>query len=1077
MVDNINDDENNRDNIQDDATGISQTKTLDKNSYLGTVEIKCLINGYCPFTHDLVESTMVLNSNSLVSLPDVLRQQFNYVPGLPGIYLREIYRYRSNWLMFGATAASSPGVTNPTSATSKEDLEPEIAAATVGSDGSSPDYKWQQTWQVVPSPVDGLRVPIPSQLSCITCQLAIMNDSKARFSYIRPSRSIEGNEKEANDSTVLAIQQSATGQAGQPGVHWKVEKKEPLFKGEDFFIEFIGTVLQQDLSKTESKPFVGTGYECIDVQIDDSKQTSKGPPKNFGVVGYNIIAGTPQPIRPTREEAEMYANQLKSGLTGQSFSKDKESMQKFDLHRQSYAIIEMKSAASQNVQFFIILPINSKPTFIKVVKSVSYNISTYEGTTCKELFGRTSFRITVRNHLGYIVITFDGYEDMPWIIGNDLEVDGSEDKIFRVPEDCSLSIWGGNLPIAFSFAPLQYGKNASLSIPPETRGSDATGTVLTSPNPFVLPKVGVKQYFFLSSADTVPKGIRSTSNQKLDYADFKNTREPYYTCDAIEIEEPGEGSGAAVKSGINGVKPCNFTDTEDYIKKDGGKDAINPKLILTKKTSSDSTGITNKNGPGADAVIGADTSGKFTYVVTNLELISGNHKFENTDKDSPSAPSTGGSVGGTSSTTYNCKTPIATHVRALAVPDGKNLWEPDEKNVSSHVLHFKDSWSSSDYNTCEHTGDISFLLDPSGGDEGKLKQTTFLEGLKDKMFYIEVWVRYTKCSYALGEDNQFYKLFTGMCAGGTIKQQPVERIMECKLVDYMTVLKDKFFWNSSFFDAVRDVNAVYEVLTMASFKSAPPEDGDDPAGCGPPLQYLKESVNTDGTATPSTLDSRKYTCDEYVLPFSWSRLQSPTFRYPDGTKLYDSLADWAKRGSRMFFFDQHGMFHWENSAGIAMSKGKAPEPLWEFSSGEGGSGSGQLTFNSYTKEGAVTDIYNDIHMITSTPNMEIISKGEINWPSIEDPKSDGFIGYRKVMLQQESFFGNEDAITNAIKYYKAFWKAPAVYSFETSGQPVRIFDTMSFNGNKLLITSVSSDLDPKENKWWQQIQGEYFQGT
>lgn len=1064
----------NRDNIQDDATGISQTKTLDPNSYLGTVEIKCLINGYCPFTHDLVESTMVLDSNSLVSLPDVLRQQFNYVPGLPGIYLREMYRYRSNWLMFGATAASSPGVTNPTSATSKEDLEPEIAAATVGSDGSSPDYKWQQTWQVVPSPVDGLRVPTPSQLSCVACQSAIINDSKARFSYIRPSRSIEGNEKEANDSTVLAIQQSATGQAGQPGVHWKVEKKEPLFKGEDFFIEFIGTVLQQDLSKTESKPFVGKGYECIDVKFDGGQAITSGAPKNFGVVSYVVNPGIQAPS--AAELRGMTPDMVKAVLAAVKanparFDKDPATEQKFDLHRQSYAIIEMRSAESQNVQFFIILPINSKPTFIKVIKGVSYNISTYEGTSCKELFGRTSFRMTVRNHLGYIVITFDGYEDMPWIIGNDLS-DSSEDEIFRVPEDCKLSIWGGNLPIAFSFAPLQYGKNAALTCPPATRGSDDQfGNPVSSPNPFVLPKEGVTQYLFLSSADTIPKGVDSKSKQNLDYADFKNTRDPYYTCDATEIEEEG------VKSGKNGVKPCYFTDTKDYVKADGDKDAKNPKLILTKKESSDSSSATTKNGPGATATIGSDTSGKFTYIIASLELISGNHKFENTSVDSPSAPSTGGSVGGTSSTTYNCKTPIATHVRALAVPDGKNLWEPDEKNVSSHVLHFKDSWSSSDYNTCEHTGDISFLLDPSGGDEGKLKQTTFLEGLKDKMFYIEVWARYSTCSYAHGTDTDFYKLFTGMCAGGTIKQQPVERIMECKLVDYMTVLKDKFFWNSSFFDAVRDVNAVYEVLTMASFKADVTAGGNDPAGCGPPLQYLKESVNTDGTATPSTLDSRKYTCDEYVLPFSWSRLQSPTFRYPDGTKLYDSLADWAKRGSRMFFFDQHGMFHWENSAGIAMSKGKAPEPLWEFSSGEGGSGSGQLTFNSYTKEGAVTDIYNDIHMITSTPNMEIISKGEINWPSIEDPKSAGFIGYRKVMLQQESFFGNEDAITNAIKYYKAFWKAPAVYSFETSGQPVRIFDTMSFNGNKLLITSVSSDLDPKENKWWQQIQGEYFQGT
>jgi len=263
---------------------------------------------------------------------------------------------------------------------------------------------------------------------------------------------------------------------------------------------------------------------------------------------------------------------------------------------------------------------------------------------------------------------------------------------------------------------------------------------------------------------------------------------------------------------------------------------------------------------------------------------------------------------------------------------------------------------------------------------------------------------------------------------------------------------------------------------MAAFKSEVKAAGALTPGTGSPLQYVFSSVTS---AYISPIDGRTYKNSEYVLPFSWARLQSPTFRYSDGTKLYDSLVDWAKRGSKMFFFDQHGIFHWEDSAAIEMTKSlnSSMTPMWKYrmSTSHGGEGSSQLVFNVVSKESSVMDIYNNIHIVSSTPNGERIEGGEVNWASIEDPKSAGFIGYMKIMAQIESLFGSQNAVDKAVKYYKTFWLAPLVYSFETSGQPVRIFDICSLNGINLVVTSVSSTIDPKENKWWQQIQGEYFQ--
>ena len=51
--------------------------------------------------------------------------------------------------------------------------------------------------------------------------------------------------------------------------------------------------------------------------------------------------------------------------------------------------------------------------------------------------------------------------------------------------------------------------------------------------------------------------------------------------------------------------------------------------------------------------------------------------------------------------------------------------------------------------------------------------------------------------------------------GGVIDKEIGRRVMKCKLFDYTEPMKHQLFFNSPFFDGVRDHNAVDEILSFA----------------------------------------------------------------------------------------------------------------------------------------------------------------------------------------------------------------------------------------------------------------------
>jgi hypothetical protein len=987
----------------------------------GVVKLKCFINAYCPVTREIIDLTLPFTSESIASLPEDVQKCLDIVPGLDGVFLKPIYNYRTNLLVFG----------------NDEALPKETAIA----DGAS-----AETWKTVPSPVDGLAVIPYSQYNATpSTDPAPAAGSTARFKYVAPPYPSEGAER-ADGCIPFPTQVAAT--PGSGSIHWKVTKTVPLFKGEDFFIHFRRGAHEVDLTNVASKPFALPEYRFLDANLAGGGGNYRIPavPANSGIVDYKKTANVGNTVT--------YAAIADSGKL-------------FDFWRQPYIVVELNGPQSStgfgDTKLCIVFTQNHYPTFFKVIDFAkiipfSFALGVYKEASCASLFASKDFRMTLRNHLGKMVITFSGYENKPWIIENTAKTP-NEDKIFRIPNKCEISIWSGNMSLGFSFSPLQYAKSATFEIPPNPRVS--AGSNSPASEPIAMPKKGyTDHYMFLSIRDCWPDELSPQGEKtKLDYRKFAGTRTPFYGHDANVVIEPGNPSPNL---------DAYFTNTEDKIKITGAPPS---KIELEKiEVSYSATGGTIDSNVGTTAVLvsGGDES-RVLLLRARVSLTAG-------------STSAGGHE------VSSCITPIITHIRLVAIPDNKDVWVPSEIDISDNVMSFNDSWTTGDYTTTEHSGTIKFLI--TDGIQKTLPQTNLIEGLKDKAFYIEVWAGYNSKSYTFGckEDPKLWKLFTGICMGGTVTQEPIKRILECKIVDYSEILKQSLFFNSPFFDGMRDVNAVNEILSMVGFKNA---TSNKAMGIVDPGYYVKQLVTSHASSTAppgggfqstliSTIDGRNYNYSSYALPFSWDRLQSPVFKYNDGTKLYDALLDWAKKGSKMMFFDQCGGFHWEESSGITMSRCKNSNfvgngYVWKFKTGNKHEETGQYMFNVMTKVGAVEDIYNNIHILTSTPNFELIIGDEINWPSIENKDDKGFLGFRKTFLQQESLFGNETALANVMNYYKAVWKAPIAYKFETYGQPIRAFDFVSVDGINLVVTSVSSEIDPVSNRWWQTIECEYLQ--
>ena len=295
--------------------------------------------------------------------------------------------------------------------------------------------------------------------------------------------------------------------------------------------------------------------------------------------------------------------------------------------------------------------------------------------------------------------------------------------------------------------------------------------------------------------------------------------------------------------------------------------------------------------------------------------------------------------------------------------------------------------------------------------------------------------------------------------------------MTCKIYDYTKILKDQIFLNSPFFDGMKDIFAVKEIMKYAGFRS---KGRFDPGNL---IKQFTDHADTLGTTRFPVPDNRVVRILPYTLPSEYKRLEQPAFRFKEGSSLYEGIHTIAKRAAKVFYFDQFGIAHLEDFLDTvinSLTENVDLVALFKFTSNPDLS-EGQLIFNKMEHSFDVSSVYNTLKLISTTPDAALLFLDELDWGTVRNPDNDGFIGYPKQFLQIEGMFGSQLAMRRIMRLYKVMFRPPIIYNFETYGVPLRALDIISVNDDAARVVKVDHEINPEQNRWWMRVETERFQ--
>ena len=1092
----------------------------------GKLELKCFINNQCPFNKvDAVEDVLVFNENTIARVisdfPDKIYKSITTTSGVEGIHFKPRYVFRYNFIEQFEFVDFGFKLNTSTGSNIRQNFRDE--------------YVIQQSWISVPSvfesgdTISAEWEDIKSTESDSNIKDIDLKNDLIESLYVEYIDSIEidnkGNTtlKEGKKPVInpyeinIPIQVKTSEEFGS-GVHWRLLKNTSLYRGEDFFIKFYKKARGNTVKKVShyTPSFAGHAqfdYGALDVTQNKEKFYWGGDKPGF------------------MGEQKVPLNAAVIGSKGE-----------YDFSSQAYYIIELGYKKFFSSNYFIIITERGFPSFVvSEVGGDGVAFSRLLGKPFTEVSGKTlinadEFTMTVRNHLGKLVIEFKvpDREIKPWIIEKterELETDKVTAEITEIRKPSMITvprgrmtIWGGNLLCGFSFGPLQYSQPGLNIVYPPGPGKYPLlstdyrdGRLVTeekeAPEPALYLPSGVPHRIMFSNPIIDKDVLNEELSLKGEDIAFRGTSVPIFTQDAQFYDEWKEE-----------YKIEKDEDNNDKVDGDG-----NPVFEIVGKVDDKYGAFYYKQtikeiGYTAISDSPARTSGLavrkyFSYddprtrkqaFNINILMVCGDHVFNNEWelKNDYSLPDTGngkkywkqnkGENGNEGSEWYirDCKTPILTSIRLIAENLGKeprwddnteifegvaktpfdnnenNDEDPEDDSsdfnkyfvdATDHVLSYSDNWSATEFTQIDHTGTINFLLNQEQPFSNNYVVDK-LYGLQDKTFYIEIWAGYRNCSYS--RTNGFFKLFTGLCHGGVINYQYGKTIMSCKIVDYTSVLESQLFINSPFFDGMKDISVIDQILKMAGFRY---KGVFDP---GRLVNALNDSPDVDNNTTYNHIDGRIFKFQKYALPSGYNRLNQPMFKFDMGTNFLDGIREITKKSTKVFFFDQMGIAHYESIADLIKEDFRGIEllmSLYKFTTNPE-IFPGQMIFKNIEHNYTVEEIRNYIKIISNTPDFHPLIFDYANWNSFDNPDMEGFMGYFKPFFQTEGLFGSKSATLDALIQYSLAFRPAVVYNFETYGLPLRANDIIDINGETARVMKVDHNLDPEKNEWWMTLE-------
>lgn len=779
-------------------------------------------------------------------------------------------------------------------------------------------------------------------------------------------------------------------------VHWTLEKWTPVWQGQDFYV----TVKLMDKSTNDA-------VDPNAVNPDSPEEGLVSPYHPY--MWYNLEANT-----GTNERNSSSGTTIK-GISNQAFyifpQKDdrgvvtdearleaqKAARKVYDWRYQTYILIEI-GAFHDTHNYFIELVKGRNPRFLHLgaewdnpqrldigvtvdsdVPNAGFEymrkcreLSVYPHLKCDQLFRQKDFRVFVRNHLGRIVVTFEGYEGQPWVItrmDNDpRKTDFSKVRIPMVVPSSYMRLHGGNISCAINYSPTEY--RPSAVIPFTNRQVDM--------GPDNEDKATADDVYmtFSHMGNTVRFSKESVRERYFDDARFLYDKVGY-DCDAYTVHEKNKNITASIDIyteydkqyrlyGKGWYNETPRTDKDWEVERDPitllPLPAVHINGMTTNGSEDEKSGtpshlkVFNARDPSREFPLNlADQNieGHYEwkdYVAkwdVGIELKAGSVKLNNPsgERGLPISDDVNAKI------FENCVTPIATSWRLIILGGGKPFeGSVEEFNISPLVAKITDGWSAEDFFSLSHEMQMECYIpiestsdaNPSVQDQQLLNLFALgkkLLSLHDKAFYVTVsywWEdgighRYVESNEMnragdYPDTNDVLIQMTGVAYGAQLTRSNNRLFMSFTVKDYMSVLENQFIFNSPFFDGVQDVQAVYELAKLAGFAD------EEIALVGVdrrPLGYLRK-VMDDGDSIQDrlfTYNGEKSRSERYDLKGTYASLAEPAMRFQNGETYESAVKRIAQLGGKTVYFDRWGVLRLETPAALTAAFASANEDL------------------------------------------------------------------------------------------------------------------------------------------------------
>lgn len=766
----------------------------------------------------------------------------------------------------------------------------------------------------------------------------------------------------------------------QRPVHWSLEKWTQIWQGQDFFV----TVRLGDKEPDDTND---PGGDTINTKIDQYKYLMYDlAPENYPQSDNSPnSANLELPWLPGISNQAFWIPPKNDNRTGRPSNVTIEdalraSRERYDWRYKTYVLIEM-GVYDPLHNYFIELVKGRSPRLLHLgeewdnpnrlnignnnqdepnPEDVEFRfvrkcreISVYENLSCNELFKKKSFRVTVRSHLGRLVITFEGYEDQPWIIqrkDNDPRSTQYQKTLIPMVVPAGLvRLHGGNISCAVNYTPLQYvpvGLVPFYNKQPDTNLAIDDDLYMTfshmgSSNQYFNPSV--KEQYFNDPRFRYDKiGYDCDAYQTIEQLKNRSTIVPVYQKYDQQYRKYGKGW----------LYETPRTEQDWEVERDPDTQLpLPPSLVNGMSSTSEgdpsTISIVNLQSPNRPFVFGLHETADFNYpykdyasrwdVGVQLKAGSVRIKLPSGRNASPVI-----SNGVQAKTFQNYVTPIATSWRLTVLGGGKPIaGNVSPFDISKLIMSMNDSWSAEDFTTINHQMDVqcyipmestvseSFIpnVDPEQYNLYAIGKK--LLALHDKSFYLtisywwdvgigkrEVEGNTLNSTGVNPETNDLLIQMTGVAYGAKLERSNNRLILSFTIKDYMSILANQKIFNSPFFDGVQDAQAVYELGKMAGF------DDSQISTVGinrKPLGYLKKVLD-DGVFIGSDrffYNGEESRCEQYDLPGSYADLSEPAVKFQNGETFESAIKKIAEQSGKSVYFDRWGVLRLETLPAVA----------------------------------------------------------------------------------------------------------------------------------------------------------------